>query len=156
MDRRYLYQDSNGVVLNNYYNIDFRHELHDWLDNDFVKHYAEIKEKYQRRINRFRKCKYNKSKAYFIRVAFDLNLNPSLPTITKECHIIDRAQSIALKVILCEKFPKLDFHLIIINYVEEDAEEITGIDRVLEFKIRKSHKNENYTDLFQKLMEYAQ
>jgi len=155
MDHRYLTQDASGVVLNTYYCIDFRHELHDWTDNDFFKHYPEIKEKYRRRINRFQECKYNKSRAYFIRAAFDLNLNPFLPTITQDCTKIDRNQANALKNVLCRKFPKLDFYLVIINYDEENADDILGVDRVLEFKIRKSHKKEDYTNLFLLLIEHA-
>lgn len=155
MDQQYLTQDDNKVVINTYYCIDFRHELHDWPDNDFFKHYTEIKEKYRRRINRFKECKYNKSKVFFIRTAFDLNLNPHLPTITPDCTKIDKNQANALKDVLCRKFPKLDFYLVIINYAEENADDILGLDRVLEFKIRKSHKKEDYANLFLLLIELA-
>lgn len=155
MDRRYLTQDANGVVLNSRYCIDFRHELHDWSDNDFFKHYPEIQRKYERRIRRFKECQYTKGRAYFLRAAFDLNLNPHLPTITKDCTKIERDQALALKNVLQQKFPELDFYLVIINYVEENTADIVGLDRILEFKVRKSHKKEEYTKLFQQLLEHA-
>ena len=155
MDKRYLVQDSQGVVLNTYYQIDFRHELHDWTDNDFMKHFPEIKEKYQRRIQRFKECRHNKTRAYFIRAAFDLNLNPHLPTITKECTKIDAVQACTLKNLLHQKFPQLDLYVVILNYEEEKTVPITGEERILEFKIRKSHKKEDYSKVFQLLLEHA-
>jgi hypothetical protein len=157
MNRGYLVQDSNRVLLNTYYQIDFRHELHDWPDNDFATHYPEIKEKYRRRISRFKECDYNKNRAYFIRAAFDSDLNPhqNLPTINEDCTKIDRAEAEALKRVLQQKFPKLDFYLVIINYAEENRASIQGIERVLEYKIRKSHKKEDYTRLFQLLVQHS-
>lgn len=156
MDRHHLIQDADGVVLNTYYHIDFRHELHDWPDNNFFKHYLEVKDKYKRRINRLKECKYNKTRAYFIRAAFDLNLNPHLPTITQGCTKINQRQAVELKQLLRLKFPKLDFYLVIINYVEENTESISGEEGILEFKIRKSHKNEDYSNLFRCLLKHAQ
>jgi len=156
MDKRYIIQNDENALINTYYHIDLRHEMHDWPDADFPKHYSEIKEKYQRRINRFKECNYNKSRAYFIRAAFDLELNPKLPTITQDCTRIEKNQAETLKNLLRKKFPQLDFYLVIINYAEENIEAILGIDRVIEFKIRKSHRNEDYKNLFQQLIEHAQ
>lgn len=155
MDKRYLTQDASGVILNTRYQIDFRHELHDWTDYDFFKHHQEINEKYQRRINRFKQCNYNKGRAYFIRAAFDVNLNPHLPTITADCTKVTRKQAEILKDILSKKFPKLDFYLVIVNYAEENAKDIKDLEKVLEFKIRKSHRKEDYTNMFKQLLEHA-
>lgn len=155
MDENHLIQDSEGTVFNTYYRIVFLHELHDWTDRDFAKHYPEIREKYRRRINRFKECNYNKGKAYFIRAAYDLDINPNTPTLTKESSKVDRFQAEALKDVLRQKFPNLDFYLVIINYAEEQADDIIGIDRVLEFKVQKTCKKEDYASIFQRLIEHS-
>jgi hypothetical protein len=52
---------------------------------------------------------------------------------------------------LDQYFPELDFLLILVNYQEENVSRIKELDGVLEFKIRKTHKHEDYRFLFSTL-----
>lgn len=150
MDKSYLYQHPEGNIIHTKYNIDFRH---DWPDMNFEKHFPEIRKKYERRIRRFQQLNEYAGRVYFMRSPFDLSINPRLPTITKECTKIDTSHAQALRDVLRQKFPHLDFRLIIINYAEEHTPSITGIEQVMEFKVRKSHKKEDYSAIIQQLLK---
>ena len=104
MDQMYLQQHPRGNVIHTKYNIDFRH---DWSATNFRDDFANIREKYERRIKRFQQLNEYRGKVYFVRSAFDLNLDASLPTITSECERIDAAQAVAIRNILSQKFSYL-------------------------------------------------
>ncbi len=150
MDARFLYQYPYGNVVNWCYQIDFRH---DWpySDINFAKYFPEIRKKYERRIERFRKLNRHYGKVYFVRAAYDLNLDPFLPTVTSQCTRIEISDAEILRNTLYEKFPNLDFTLVIVNYIEEETPDIIGLEKVIEFKVRKGYRTEDYSRLFQLL-----
>ena len=151
MDRAYLNQQPDGSVINTKYNVHFRH---DWFtDRDFEEYFPEINEKYERRIHRFRELNEYKKKVYFIRAPFD----PSLTSdpISKEHQKIDCNNAEALRNTLRQKFPNLDFHLVIINYVEEQVPIFPEMEKIIEFKVRKTNKGDDYTAMIQQLILHA-
>src|SRR3990167_144459 len=148
MDKAYLKQESRGNVFHEKYHIDF---WHDWYETDFEDRYLEVAEKYERRLERFRELGKHPGKVYFIRAAFDLNLSPLYWNLTKECLTIDKSHAEALRNTLRKKFPGLDFALVVINYAEMDSPDLEDLERILEYKIRKSHKIEDYGHLIDQL-----
>jgi len=148
MDEAFLVPGSGGNVINTYYSVDFRH---DWLTGSIEEHMPTVRDKYQRRIKRFFKLADYPGKVYFIRSAFDKSLNPSLPTITEGCSVVTFEQAQSLRNLLLEKFPQLDFELVILNYAEEMTEDIQGLYRVTEFKISKANRAADYRQILNTL-----
>lgn len=66
---------------------------------------------------------------------------------------IDSKQARALKDALDRYFPKLDFTLIVLNYLEDFPIPIEESDNIIEFKIRKAHRHEDYKAVFSILKE---
>ena len=139
VDERFLTQYPDTHVINSLYNIDFRH---DWPDLDFSKHLPEVQSRLGRRINRILDLKHHEGKVYFIRGAFDTNINPHLPTITKECTKITPQDAENIRNVLQRKYPKLDFVLVIFNYVEEFVDDFDYLDMIIEFKVSKLNRHE--------------
>ncbi len=139
VDERFLTQYPDTHVINSLYNIDFRH---DWPDLDFAKHLPEVQERLGRRIQRILELKNHEGKVYFIRGAFDTNINPLLPTITKECTKITPQDAENIRSVLKRKYPKLDFVLVIFNYVEELVGDFSDLNGVMEFKVSKLNRPE--------------
>ena len=145
------------VIENNYYEIEFRH---DWPFSDLVTtplRYREqldaLQKKYQRRIERFRQLRECSKKVFFVRAAFEY-LNEPNPYWRREgIEMITAAQAQELREALDRYFPGLDFTLVIVNYREENAPVISGIDGVIEFKIRKSDKQVDYANLAINLLQ---
>jgi len=157
LDERYFFQnpDHHHVIENYYYEIEFRH---DWPFSDLITNSArysdqveQMQAKYQRRIERFRQLRYFTNKVFFIRVAFEyLNEpNPFWKQEGIERITIDQAKEI--KEALDRYFPNLNFILVIINYQEEYTPVISGIEKVIEYKIRKTKKHADYAKLFKML-----
>lgn len=146
-------------VENFYYEIEFRH---DWTFPDLMTNPARCREqienmqtKYQRRIERFRQLRDYKNKVFFIRCAFEY-LNEPDPYWRREgIEIITTKQAKEIKEALDRYFPNLNFTLVIVNYREENAPQISGIEGVLEFKMRKSDKQVDYANLFINLIQRA-
>ncbi len=150
VDERYLSQYPDTHVINSLYNIDFRH---DWPDLDFEKHLPEVQARLKRRVDRILDLKRHEGKVYFIRGAFDTNINPYLPTITKECTKITPQDAQNIRTVLQRKYPNLDFTLIIINYEEEagcDFDE--NLEEIIEFKVNKLDRNKREAD-YKMIME---
>lgn len=150
MDTFYLSLQPAGDVLNTRYQIYLRH---DWPDRNFEQHLPEVQTKYLRRIARFNNLIKANTKVFFIRSAFDLSLGPDLPAVTPECCTIAFSHAEALRDMLDKKFPGLDFQLVIVNYVEENTAPIVGLERVIEIKIRKTHKIEDYSRFLNDLVD---
>lgn len=143
------------MVENDYYQIEWRH---DWPFTDYgwdviryQQHLLEIQSKYQRRVARFKQLADFQGKVYFLRAAFDFNNDPSVYWGESSQARISVEQAVSLKEVLEKYFPSLEFELVIINYVEENAPAIVGIKKIREFKIRKSHKLVDYRDMFNSL-----
>src|SRR6185295_11754218 len=160
MDENYLTQfispNKPSYVLNKYYSFEFRH---DWLDASvrpvsFPLLYPKIREKYQRRIHRFFDLDGQPNKVYFVRCALDPDLSGIFPTHTPHCTKIVASQAEELKNVLSKKFPNLDFQLIIINYRVTNVPPITGIDKVVEYKIRRSHRTQDCRCILRSLSLY--
>jgi len=142
-DEKFLSYYPAGYVINSYYNIDFRH---DWPDSDLHKHLPSIKEKYERRIERFFNLQELSNRVFFVRSAFDSNLNVlnNMPFYTPSCCIVTAAQAQELYDVLERNFPHIKFILVVINYDEEGVTPFLGLKNVIEFKVGKLHKEEDY------------
>lgn len=144
-----------SVVEHFYYQVEFRH---DWPFPDtatnperYLKQIQEINSKYTRRIGRFKQIKNYEGKVIFIRIAYDFDNDPNPYWGQKDCSKVTFEQALSLKSTLEEYFPTVDFTLVIVNYTDEYQPKIEGIEGVCEFKIRKTHKHEDYRAMFQKL-----
>jgi hypothetical protein len=150
MNENYLVRFPKGNIINTYYKVDFRH---DWPDSDFEQNTPLIREKYQRRIKRFFELGHYLGRVYFFRGAFDISSDSTLPFITSHCYTVTPSEAEAIRDILHQKFPNLDFRLIILNYLEEITPDIQGLDRIIEFKIRKTNKSESYKQMLEILLQ---
>ncbi len=142
-----------GNVINTYYHIDFRHDWHDWPERRFKQLLPSVQAKYKRRIERFNALQQAKGKIYFIRAAFDLASDPLkiIYTVTDHCHLIKAHQARQLREVLQQKFPSLNFHLIVINYTDADWPLLPAMRRIKEYRIRKTDKDEDYKKLLDQL-----
>jgi hypothetical protein len=140
------------VIENCQYEIEFRH---DWPFPDlwcnatrYSQQLQEMYSKYDRRINRFRQLRNYRGKVFFIRVAYDLQNDPNLYWGIDDIEQITAEKAQKLKETLDRYFPCLNFTLVIVNYLENNVPPISGIANVLEFKISKHHKHNDYTRAF--------
>lgn len=159
-DEQYFFRHPihQHIVENNYYEIEFRH---DWPFTDlfsdslrYQQQMQEIKSKYERRIERFKKLRDYSGKVFFIRAAYDFYNDPDPYWKRENINKQSAGQARELKNALDRFFPSLDFTLVIVNYQDEHAQAIEGIENVLEFKIRKTHKPEDYKAMFDRLLQY--
>lgn len=153
LEDRFLFRHPHhNIVENAYYELEFYHDWPfdtDWCNAErFSCQIQDMKAKYERRINRFRELKNFPGKVYFIRTPFD---SSNLFWKIKGSETIDRNQAENLRNALKRFFPSLDFTLIVINYSEEDPFEKSP--DILEFKIKPSKMQTDYTKLFQQLIE---
>lgn len=140
------------TVENGCYEIEFRH---DWPFSDlrieperYAKQLQMLREKYERRIARFRAIRQYPGPVFFIRVSYDFQngggnywwRDDYVPTTTR--------QAKELRDALRRYFPEIDFTLIIVNYVEEDTSPIEAVEGVIEWRIRKSHRSADYGEKF--------
>jgi hypothetical protein len=159
LEEQYFFQRPKEphIVGNAYYKIEF---WHDWpfptLSTDeerYAVQLREIKEKYQRRIERFLRLNEYPGRVYFIRAAYDLSLGTALFWGKEGAEQIERRQAEELKAALDGLFPSLDFKLVILNYGDQEIEPIEGLDGILECRIKKSQKDIDYQRLFSMLIE---
>lgn len=143
---------NRAILVDQYYDIEFRH---DWIDHDFWNNFdsyknelLEVQAKYQRRINRFRQLDLYEGHIFFIRAPFDCVLDPSIYWFTKEQKQINYDQALTLRDALRTRFPNCNFTLVIINYAEENTKDISALEQVVGFKIRKSNREEDYQKMF--------
>ncbi len=141
------------VLENTYYEVEFRHDWPSIEINDPQQQYQqqmeEVQTKYRRRIERFRQLDYYQDHVFFLRAAYDFNNDPQVYWGQRSQAQIGKEQAIEIKKHLDQFFPHLDFTLVILNYSDENVPKISGIDRVIEFKIRKDQKQEDYKRVFQ-------
>lgn len=163
LDKRYLHQDLDFIsinyrVLNTRYNLEFRYDWDD-LDDNFEEYLPQIQKKYQKLIDKFRQLDQHRGKVYFVRAAFPegcwINPNFFLPKLSNSSDIISYAHAKELREVLSQKFPNLDFDLIIINYAELQAPNICGLENVIEFKISGSHSDRDFLHLYEALKKRA-
>ncbi len=149
------------VLVHKLYRFEYRH---DWREtsnfwDDFFSYrltYQNIKDAYERRINRFKRLGQFKGKVFFLRAAFDINTESKISTkFSRDRLHISAREAIALRDALRRHFPVLDFKLVIINYKEEDSSmlEIGSEEDIIEFQFRKSSKDTDYENLFHALLD---
>lgn len=145
------------VMVNNYYGIEFRHEWNCNLWNDFYKYkedFGDIQIKYQRRIDRFFRLADYKGKVFFIRAAFNPNMDSNIKDLPIEQRGTTYEEAVELRNALREKFPKLDLTLVIANYIG-DIEAPFDIEGVIEFKFIKPavSEDQDMINMFKQLKE---
>jgi len=129
-------QNPPDSLRNTFYNIIFYHEgggLGGYEEEDkFHKQLEQVKEKYTRRIERFRHLRDYPGKVFFIRSQWGYDGS----------HFVrNQEQAKELKEALERYFPSLDFTLVFMKYTDVNAPDIVGIDGVLEYKLgRDDHK----------------
>jgi hypothetical protein len=150
------------VLVNDKYHLEFRH---DWRENaksyDFWHDFASyreklpaIKEKYLRRINRFKTLNQYEAKVFFIRVPVQSDVDPRI-SVTKEQCRISEGDAIKIRNQLKRYFPCMDFKLIIINFTEEFSTPMRLEEKeIIEFKFSKSNKQNDYRAMFDALLKY--
>jgi hypothetical protein len=133
------------IAENIRYKIELRHE--DCILQDFDR-WKEVREKFDRRVARFRDIRNFSGKVVFIRTAYDFPICGPTYWLKEDQGAIDREKALTLKQALDRYFPGLDFLLVIVNYEEDHLPEIEGIEGVNEYKIRKSHRTDDYQNMF--------
>ncbi len=86
-------------VIESKYNIALMHDFSSF--SNIVREYEDVKQKYERRINRFYEVLLSGKHIYFIR------------------HLITKKQAIQLTELLDRKFPSLNYTLVAIDYTDE-------------------------------------
>ena len=116
LDDNYLFiKDSH--IFNNYYNLEFPHDQ--CLPQEMAELWATFKDKYMRRIDRFRELEHYKGKVYFIRSSFGYSNDPERHFKCAENISISDVYAWRLFHTLLDRFPQLDFTLIICDLVKE-------------------------------------
>ncbi|HSX13497.1 MAG TPA: DUF1796 family putative cysteine peptidase [Chlamydiales bacterium] len=107
-NQNYLTPHHTDNFLNTYYHLEFVHDQD--IANDLREKFFE---KYKRRIERFRQLENYEGTVIFLRYASDVN--PDFFYQFPECAEITDLYAIRLHKTLSERFPKLNFNLLIIN-----------------------------------------
>ena len=126
-DEEYL-SSYTTVLLNTRYCLLFPHEGN-WEAPVYLETLENFKCKSQRRIDRFKSLGSYQGKVFFIRAACPNAENPeAVYTDTENLHITND-YSILLYQTLKNKFPELDFTLIIMNFFNQDDVRINNISK---------------------------
>lgn len=146
-----------GHLLHTHYHLEFLHEGD--FNRQFEANLEKLKQKYQRRIHRFKLLKHHLGKVFFIRYAYVYSMtDPHRFYKFKDNLEISEEYALRLYQTLKFIFPALDFDLLIINCCEgESFEEPKKIcDHVSIFRanpyLEQSKKIENYKAFFNKLL----
>lgn len=110
--------EHSGALLHTYYHLEFLHEGY-WRKQDsylYPENMKKLKSKYGRRIERFKQLKDYKGKVFFIRCAYIHSVTDTIRFyhFHENTHISDES-ALRLYRLLMEKYPKLDFTLVILN-----------------------------------------
>ncbi len=143
----YFVSSSRQMLLHSYYELAFQHEGLWENTNDFKK-VQEFQEKYERRIERFKRLNEYKGKIYFIRAALNGSTHPVYPFPSQENIQISEEYALRLFESLKRIFPDLDFYLVIKNHKDkEDFEYIKVTDRIVIIKT-EIEEVRNFPSLF--------
>ncbi len=156
-DEYYVPYGPAGHLLNTRYHLEFLHEGN--FNQQYEENLEKLKQKYQRRINRFKLLGNYQGKVYFIRSAYVYSMTDPHRFYKFEDNLeISEEYSLRLYQTLKLVFPELDFDLLIINTCEgESFQEPKKIDdHVRIFRayphLEQSKKIENYKTFFNKLI----
>lgn len=138
-----------NLVMNYYYDLIFRHEgtvTYEWSELDkYQAQLALIKEKYTRRINRFRELRQHPGKIFFIR-------NFTWDEEGQIAH--NNEQALELKEALERYFPLVNFTLIVVTYKDTLALPLKPIDKVIEFQLDRPPWREEYRKMYETLLNH--
>lgn len=127
---------NNTVLLNTHYSLVIPHEGN-WEEPFYLETLEKFKSKYQRRINRFREINSFPGKVFFIRAAWPYANDPSTIYRDEGNLEISDEYTVELYEVLKNRFPDVDFTLIITNI--SHGEEV--LIRKLSNNIIKVHHN---------------
>ncbi len=139
----FAHPEHDDCIEHSLYQIEFKHE---GAFLQTTEGWNKTVEKYQRRIERFRSLRGFPGKVFFIRSAYDLPEGG--PTWWLQQSFLDSKQAKNLAEALHSYFPKLDFTLILVNYLEDCPVPIGDEEKWLEYKIKKGQKQAEYKTLF--------
>lgn len=146
-----------GHLLHLHYHLEFLHEGD--FNYQFEANLEKLKQKYQRRIQRFRNLNSYQGKVFFIRNAFIYSMtDPNRFFKFKENLEISEEYAYRLYQALRNFFPDLDFELLIINCCDgesfEDSKKICDHVRIFRANpyLSQAQKIENYRIFFNNLM----
>lgn len=115
LNEDYFSPEKDCILVNTYYNLEFLHEG-EWLGNHFTSNLKKLNIKYDKRIKRFRLLSYYKDKIFFIRTSFTGSVtNPSRYSLFKDLLEISDVEATKIYNALKNRFPNLNFTLLIIN-----------------------------------------
>ncbi len=138
---------NNHVLVNSYYHIEFRHDFEPL---------PELREKYQRRIDRFYKLNEYQGKVFFIRIPYIEATNPTLYWPNEEALQISTDWANRLNSVLKKCFPNLDFILVITNIFDEnDESDLILTDNILRINLAKYPRTDHESLLSKKLLKYV-
>jgi hypothetical protein len=119
---------TSGILLHLHYCLEFTHE--EYTIGPF-RNMEQLKEKYNRRIERFRKLRNCPNKIYFIRASWPLSINLNYSFADPGNLEISEEYAHLLFAALKRFFPDLDFELFIFNNKnEQDFEEVKVFDHI--------------------------
>ncbi len=159
LDEQSVFRDpvNPPVLENHHYEIEFRHDWPfsdlKWDEQRYAHQLKTMREKYERRIARFREIRNHPGHVFFIRTAYDFENGGGNYWWNEKYAPPNAQQAKELREALERYFPDLNFTLIIINYDEDNLPKIEGVEGVVEYKVRKSHKNEDYQKLLREVLD---
>lgn len=116
---------NGNVLLNTCYHLEFLHEGGNWRTS-YHSTMAAFKERYERRIARFRSLKEFPGKVFFIRSAYSGAMSdPHRFYRYEEDIVISDEYACRLHDALKRYFPFLDFSLIVMNFHKNEKKEVT-------------------------------
>ncbi len=142
-----------GHLLNTYYHSEFLHEGA-FNGDAFQQNLEKLKIKYQRRIERFRELNEYQGKVFFIRAAYMYSAtDPNRYYKFRENLDITEGYSLRLYMALHQRFPNLDFTLVIMNdHNQNGIEERKLSDRLLMFRSNPFSGPMDKIELFKRLV----
>lgn len=110
LDEDYLFV-KDGHFFNDYYRIELPHDY--CANSEEMECWVSLNEKYQRRIKRFQELENYRGKVYFIRSSFGYSNHPDRYYKSNDTVSISDSYAYRLYDVLRNRFPYLDFTLII-------------------------------------------
>jgi hypothetical protein len=154
-DAFFLSYGPAGHLLHSYYHLEFLHDGN-FNGEHFVPLLHKLKNKYQRRIERFRQLAHYKQKVFFIRAAYQYSTTDPHRYYKFEDNIeISDEYSLRLYNALKQRFPDLDFALIIINNHNRDTieEEKTLSPNLIKYLANPNQDNQLKINAYKKFFE---
>lgn len=131
-EKSFTQVDGVPARRNLYYALDFPHDFDQLMDK--ATEWVSFKEKYERRIERFRALRSYKGKVFFVRVIW------TQPTENADGQFSENTKRAEdLRNALDQYFPELDYTLIIWSHSDLDIPILGPLERVIELRLPKAH-----------------